>query len=82
MGSLRVILLNASKQHLTEMMLASDLQMLGLPYHYQSSICRPYSDHKIELQEVLASQILLVLPLCVLNSSYLMILVLIGIFML
>lgn len=46
---------------MTENMLSCDLQVLGLPYHYQLSICRPYVDYKIELQEVLASKLLFVL---------------------
>ena len=45
---------------MTENMLSCDLQVLGLPYHHQLSICRPYVDYKIELQEVLASKLLFV----------------------
>ena len=61
MGSLRLILINAVRNNITEVMLASDLQMLGLPYTYQLAVFRPYSEHKIDLVKVLSEDRLLVL---------------------
>ncbi|KAK8799100.1 hypothetical protein WA171_005850 [Blastocystis sp. BT1] len=55
-GSLSLILKNATKFSLTEAMLSADLQKLGLPYPYQLSICRPYSENKVDLTRVLSSQ--------------------------
>lgn len=60
MGSLRLILINAVRNNITEVMLASDLQMLGLPYTYQLAIFRPYSEKKIDLVKVLSEDRLLV----------------------
>ncbi|OAO14046.1 hypothetical protein AV274_4224 [Blastocystis sp. ATCC 50177/Nand II] len=58
LGSLHTILKQTVKYNLTEVMLSGDLQVLGLPYSYQLSVCRPYSDHKLELQRVLSSKMI------------------------
>ena len=55
-----MILKNSTKFSLTEAMLSADLQKLGLPYPYQLSICRPYSENKVDLTRVLSSQSVLV----------------------
>ena len=66
LGSLHTILKQTVKYNLTEVMLSGDLQVLGLPYSYQLSVCRPYSDHKLELQRVLSSKMVM----AVLFSSF------------
>lgn len=60
MGSLRLILINAVKNNITEVMLSSDLQMLGLPYTYRLAIFRPYSEHKMDMLKVLSEDVLVV----------------------
>ena len=60
LGSLHTILTQAVKYNLTEVMLSGDLQALGLPYSYQLSVCRPYSDNTLELQKVLSDKLVLV----------------------
>ncbi|KAK8829092.1 hypothetical protein WA556_005649, partial [Blastocystis sp. ATCC 50177/Nand II] len=60
LGSLHTILKQTVKYNLTEVMLSGDLQVLGLPYSYQLSVCRPYSDHKLELQRVLSSKMVMI----------------------
>ena len=56
LGSLCVILKNATKYSLSEVMLSSDLHQLGLPAPYQLAICRPFSNHKLDLMSALSSK--------------------------
>ena len=56
LGSLSVILKNATKYSLSEVMLSSDLHQLGLPVPYQLAICRPFSNHKLDLMSALSSK--------------------------
>ena len=56
LGSLCVILKNAAKYSLSEVMLSSDLHQLGLPVPYQLAICRPFSNHKLDLMAALSSK--------------------------
>ncbi|KAK8826512.1 hypothetical protein WA538_005974, partial [Blastocystis sp. DL] len=59
LGTLSVLIKNAVKYSLTEVMLSGDLQHVGLAHPYQLSICRPYSDNKQSLTQVLGKRCLL-----------------------